>query len=111
VFGDLTLDKQARETSGVGLSLRGQAYARTRLSTNASLLGKAAGSADLYSAAEFNDVAASLSAGPELAFGAARVSAELGALWRWYGNAAYSRNGYLGVNFLRPIGRKSQLRA
>jgi hypothetical protein len=111
VFGDLTLDRDARETSGVGLSLRGQAYARVRLSSKASLLGKAAGSADLYRATQFNDVAGGFSAGPELAFGAARLNAELGAIWRWHGNATYSRIGYLGVNYLRPIDRKSQLRA
>jgi hypothetical protein len=111
VFGDLTLDREARETSGVGLALRGQAYARARVSANANLLGKVAGSVDLYRATKFNDVAIALSAGPELAVGAARWSAELGGVWRWLGDRPLSTTAYVGVGYLRPIGRRSQLRA
>ena len=111
IFGDLTLDRDARETSGVGLALRGQAYWRARLSRRVNLLTKIAGSADLYRAKQFNDVAAGLSAGPELAIGAARLGVELGALSRWRGHEPFSRTLYVGANFLRPIDRRSQLRA
>ena len=111
VFGDLTLDREARQVSGVGLAVRGQAYVRRRIGANANLLGKIATSADLYRATKFNDVALSLSAAPELSIGTARLSPELGAIWRWHGNEPFSRTTYLGVGYLRLIDRRSQLRA
>ena len=111
VFGDLTLDREARETSGVGVALRGQVYGRARVSGKTSLLGKIAGSADLYRATKFNDVAIGISAGPELTIGAARLNTEIGGIWRRHGNRLLSATGYLGLVFMRPIGRRSQLRA
>jgi tetratricopeptide (TPR) repeat protein len=111
IFGDLELDRDARETSGVGLALRGQAYWRARLGPRANMLAKIAGSADLYRERQFNDVAAGVSAGPELAIGAARLGAELGAISRWRGHEPFSRTFYVGANVLRPLDRRSQLRA
>ena len=110
IFGDLTLDRDARETSGVGLALRGQAYWRAGLGRKLNLLAKIAGSADLHRAKRFNDVATGVSAGPELALGAARLSAELGTIWRWRGQEPVSRTLYAGANYLRPLDRRSQLR-
>ena len=111
IFGDLTLDREARERSGVGLALRGQAYWRVRLAPRVNVLAKIAGSADLYRPSQFNDVATGISAGPEIALGAARLSMETGAIWRWRGQDPFSRTMYAGANYLRPLDRKSQLRA
>jgi tetratricopeptide (TPR) repeat protein len=111
VLGDFALDQDARQRSGVGLALRGQAYARIALDKQVNMLARVSSSADLYRASEFNDVALAASLGPELRAGADRISFEAGGLWRWYGGAAYSRAATLGLSYFHPMGRKSQLRA
>jgi tetratricopeptide (TPR) repeat protein len=111
VFGDFTLDPDARQTSGVGLAVRGQAHRRQRLSDSANLLARIAGSADLYRPTQYNDVVIGLSAGPELAVGAGRLNGEIGAIMRWYGNDPLSRTAYLSATYLHPIDRRSQVRA
>lgn len=110
IIGDFELDEESRQRSGLGLALRSQGYARISLSSKVNLLGRISGSADLYRANEFNDVALALGAGPELRNGTDRLSFEVGGLWRWYGGVAYSRAATIGVNYFHPLGRKAQLR-
>lgn len=110
VIGDFILDEQARQKSGVGAALRGQVYARIRLSETAGLLGRVSGTADLYRESDFNDRALALSAGPELRLGRDRLSAEASRTWRWFGGELFLRSTTLGLTYLRPLGRRSQLR-
>lgn len=110
VLGDFVLNEDARQRSGVGLALRGQTYARLPLSEKANLLGRISGSADLYRHKAFNDLAVAVSAGPELRLGADRLSLELGGLWRWYGGRPYSRAATIGLSYIHPLDRQSQLR-
>jgi hypothetical protein len=110
VIGDFVLDEDAREQSGVGLSLRGQAYARLPLGPKANLIGRVSGAADIYRNGDFNDIALAVSAGPELQLGADRLALEPGVLWRRYGGSAYSRSATLGLTYYHAIGRRSQLR-
>ncbi len=110
VLGDFELDEDATQRSGVGLALRGQGYARIALSGNVNVLGRVSGSADLYRAKEFNDLALAVGVGPELRSGADRLSLEVGSLWRWFGGVSYSRATTISANYLHPLGRKSQLR-
>ncbi len=111
VLGDFTLDENAKERSGVGISLRGQTYARLPLSVSANVLARASGSADIYGRQKFNDFALAFTTGPEFNFGADRLSIEAGGLWRWFGGSAYSQSETIGVNFSRSLGRTAQLRA
>lgn len=110
ILGDFELDEDARQRSGVGLAIRGQGYARFLLSGNVNLLGRVSGSADLYRASEFNDLALAVGVGPELRSGADRLSLEIGSLWRWFGGVSYSRAKTISANYFHPLGRKSQLR-
>lgn len=110
VIGDFVVDEDARERSGVGVALRGQTYARLPLGGKANLLGRISGSADLYGAKAFNDIALAASAGPELRLGADRLSLEAGGLWRWYGRRRYSRAATASINYFHPLGRTAQLR-
>lgn len=111
VFGDFVLDDEARQRSGIGLALRGQAYARLPIGASVNLLAKLSGSADLYRAHDFNDIAVAATVGPELRLGADRLSLEGGALWRFFGGRPYSRAVTAEATYLHPLGRKAQLRA
>lgn len=110
VLGDFDLDEDAMKQSGVGLGLRGQAYARIPASTSVNLFGRASGFANLYRKDDFNDLAVAITVGPELQIGADRFSFEAGGLWQWYGGKSYSRSATLGANYFHPLGRSSQLR-
>jgi len=110
VLGDFTLDEDAQERSGVGLAMRGQAYARLALGSKVNLFGRVSGSADLYRVGSFNDIAVSATMGPELRSGADRISLEAGGQWRWYGGPLYSSAATLTLNYAHPLGRTAQLR-
>lgn len=110
VIGEFELDEDSRQRSGLGLTLRGQGYVRRPLSGAMNMLGRISGSADLYRASEFNDLALAISAGPELRSGADRLSLEAGLLWRWYGGAPFSRASTINANYFHPLGRKAQMR-
>lgn len=111
VVGDFELDEDSRRRSGVGAALRLQAFARTPLSDQTSLLVRMEGSADLYRETSFNDVALTLLAGPEFRLGSHRLNIEAGPQMRWYGGQPYARNISLAATWLAPIGRTSQLRS
>jgi tetratricopeptide (TPR) repeat protein len=111
VLGDFTLDSDAKQRSGVGLAIGGQAYGRARLSDETNLLVRLSGKGDLYRQDAFNDIGLSVAAGPELRFGRSRVSADASMTWRWFGGTPYSRTASAAVNFLHPLGRTAQLRA
>ncbi|WP_235927555.1 porin family protein [Sandarakinorhabdus rubra] len=110
VIGDFELDPDAQQQSGIGLAFRGQAYGRFPISKGTNLFARMSGSANLYRASNFNDVAISATIGPELRLGADRLSLETGGLWRWFGGRAFSRAATLEFNYFHPLGRKAQLR-
>jgi len=111
VLGEVALDENAQQRGGVGLALRGQAYARLRVGERVNLFGRISNSADVYRDSMFNDVRLAATAGPELRSGADRFSAEAGMIWRWYGGRLYSRAPTLSLNYSHPLGRTAQLRA
>ena len=110
VLGDFLLDDDAKQRSGLGLALRGQAYARFPIANSINLFGRISGSADLYRDTAFNDIALAPTLGPEIRSGADRISFEFGGLWRWFGGRAYSSAATTSLNYFHPLGRKAQLR-
>lgn len=110
VLGDFTLNEDAKQRSGIGAAIRGQAYGRLRLADDVNLLVRASAAGDFYKQEVFNDMSLGVTAGPELRLGRARATAELGLTRRWFGGDAYSTTGTMALNYLRPLGR-SQLRA
>ncbi len=111
VLGDFTLGEDARQRSGVGAALRGQAYARLPLGETANLLARVSGRSDLYREKAYNDVALDIAVGPELRLGRDRLAAEAGATWRRFGGETYSTTANLALNYLHPLDPQSQLRA
>lgn len=110
VLGDFAIDEESKAKSGLGLSLRGQAFRRLPLAGDSNLLLRAGASADLYGKPRFNDIAFDIAAGPELELGRNRVTAEVGASQRWFGQKPLVRSVRLAASLARPLGRRSQIR-
>lgn len=110
VIGDFTLDDAAKARSGVGLTMRGQAYARLPLSGKANLLARVSGSADIYRNHEFDDYILGLQLGPELNSGADRIALSAGPSWRWYGTDPFTFAWSGNVSWQHPFGKRTQLR-
>ena len=111
VLGDFEIDQASKAKSGVGLSVRGQAYRRFALgNSDHSLLVRASAYGDLYARTSFNDIAADLAAGPELRIGRNQINLEIGATQRWFGQKPFIRSLRVGATLARPLGSRMQLR-
>lgn len=110
IIGDFTLDENARAKSGIGLDLKGQAWARRRISDKASLVARISGSADIYGESTFDDMIVALQAGPELRSGRDRITVLAGPAWRWYGMQPYTATISAAATWQHPLGKRDQLR-
>ena len=110
VLGDFEIDEDGKAKSGTGLSVSGQAYRRFSMSSNANLLFRASGFANLYRRSRFNELVADLAGGPELRFGHDQLQMEVGATQRWFGQKPYSRAARVAGTFSHPIGTRTLLR-
>ncbi len=110
VIGDFTLDQNAKAQSGIGLQLRGQAFARQGIDKKSRLLVQVSGQGDLYRESLFNDVIVAVQAGPEIISGSDRFNINGQASWRWFGGSPYSRTLGFGGTWQHPLGPKAQLR-
>jgi outer membrane protein len=110
VIGDFVLDRDAQAKSGLGLDVRGQAYFREGLEPNTDLLVSASAGGSLYRDAQFNDVTASLQAGPQYASGRDRITLSAGPTWRWYGKRLYTLSYGANASYQHPTGKRSQVR-
>ena len=111
VVAPLTLSRDARATSGVGVSLSAQAFARGDLGDGITLLSRASARADLYGKGRFNDIVLTLASGPEFRAGAARIRPAAIAQRRWFGGDLYSESYGGSLNVLKPLNRVSQVEA
>ncbi len=111
IFGDFDIDHASKARSGLGLSLRGQAFRRFALRNgDTSFLARVSGFGDLYGKSDFNDVALDFAAGPELRVGRNQLNLEVGVTQRWYGQKPFSRSARAAVTWIRPLGSRTQLR-
>lgn len=111
VVAPLTLSRDARATSGIGVSFSGQGFARADLAAGLTLLSRASARADLYGKSRFNDVVATLASGPEFRIGGARLRPAAIAQRRWFGGDLYSKSYGGSLNLLKPLSRVSQVEA
>ena len=110
IIGDFDLSEDAQAQSGIGVSLRGQAYARLPMGGKTDLLLRGSASADLYEKSRFDDISASLQAGPQWSWGRDRFSLSGAASWRWYGLDPYSFSWGATGNWQHPLSGRTQLR-
>ena len=110
VIGDFDLSEDAQAKSGIGLSLKGQGYARVPLSTRTDLLLRLNAAGDLYRESRFDDAALAVQAGPQFLSGRDRLAVSLTAGRRWYGLDPYTWFYGLSGNWEHPIGNRTQLR-
>ena len=111
VIAPLTLSKDARQRSGLGLEGGAQAFARLALAPDLDLTPRISGSADLYRDHEFDDMSGSAMLGLEWRLGRDRVSPSAGETWRWYGGALYASTPTATLGWIHPIGSRAQLEA
>jgi tetratricopeptide (TPR) repeat protein len=109
IIAPLTLDRDARARSGVGVKLGGQGYARLPVAPEVNLLGRASASASLYGEHQFDDVSGSLAIGPELNFRHDRLQPAVTATRRYYGGAFYAQTEGGSVNWMHLVGRRGQI--
>lgn len=111
IIAPLDLSQDARQRSGIGLTLGGQAFARIRLNDGLALFPRVSGQGLLYREKQFNDVSGSLGLGLEIASGKDRIRPSAGATWRMYGGDLYARTQSASVNWLHPVGSRAQIDA
>ncbi|WP_417618319.1 surface lipoprotein assembly modifier [Parasphingorhabdus sp.] len=104
---DLSEDAQAK--SGIGLSLKGQAYARAGIDKRSSLLVRLSADGDLYQEGQFNDISLGLQAGPEMRSGKDRIRPSAGYSYRWYGGTPYADTISAAINIQHPMGNRAQM--
>ncbi len=110
IIGEFTLDEDAQARSGVGLSVRGQAFRRFPLGEKARMVVRVSGDADLYRDREFSDVLAAFQAGPEFALGRDRLSLSAAVSHRWFGFEPYLLNYGLTGSWRHPLSRGKQIK-
>lgn len=109
VVAPLTLDRDARATSGIGFSGSVQGFARAKITDDVELLSRASARADLYGKSRFNDIVLTLASGPEIRVSGARVRPAAIAQRRWFGGDLYSQSFGGSLNVLKPLDRVSQI--
>jgi tetratricopeptide (TPR) repeat protein len=108
VVAPLTLSRDARARTGLGLDFAGQGYARLPVGDRLWLVPHVATRGDIYRQDRFNDVSASALLGIEWDVGRDRVSPSIGQTWRWYGGPLYARTQTATVDWLHPAGPRAQ---
>jgi hypothetical protein len=110
ILGDFILSDDARESSGIGLSLKQQAYWRPRLNETTALLARLSASENLYRNDDFNDLSATVQVGPEFRVGSQSVSVAGVYGRRWFGGSELSRSSGVTTNYATPIDTVTMLR-
>lgn len=111
IIAPLTLSDDARARSGIGLKVGGQVFARAPISPKLTLLPRVSTNGNLYKASQFNDVSASALVGLQWQGARDRITPSLGLTRRWYGKQLYARTQAVNVDWIRAVGRSTQVSA
>ena len=105
----ISLSSEAQAHSGVGATIGSQVFWRPAINPDTNLLFTASASATLYRQSAFNDISLSVAAGPELLRGRSRYRPAAVYVRRWFGNQRYGDSRGATLNWLRQLGRVSQV--
>lgn len=111
VIAPLLLDREARETSGVGLRWRASGFAKQPVTDRLSAIVRATGAADLYRGGAANDISATGLAGVEWRGPRDQLGLTYGIGRRWYGGQAFADTYPLTGEWLHQIDRVTQVTA
>ena len=111
IIAPFELSKDARARSGIGVKLAGQGYVRLPVAKHVRWTLRASGQSYLYRQGQFNDVTGALETGVEIDRGRSRFQPLVGRTYRYYGGKRYAVTDVGSVNWLRSIGRRSQIDA
>lgn len=107
----LSVSRDGRAASGIGLSLGAQSFARLPVTASMGLLMEIAGAASLYRSGRYDDIASTLSIGPEIQGDHVRIRPAVVVGRRYFdGDRLYDQTG-LAIEIRRGIGRTAQLSA
>ena len=109
IIAPLTLSRDARARSGLGIATSGQTFARIGIAPRLSLLPRVSESGEIYRDSDFDDISASALVGLEYVAGSDRWTPSLGETWRWYGGKSYARTNNASLAWLHPAGRTTQI--
>lgn len=109
VIAPLTLSRDARARSGLGIKGSGQLYVRANLGKDLTLVPRVSGLSTLYRASQFNDISGSVQLGLEWRVKSDRFTPSAGYTWRWYGGDLYARTQSFSVDWLHPAGKRAQI--
>lgn len=110
VIGDFEISEDGKARSGTGLAISAQTYRRLPLADEVSLLIRGSGFANLYRQSRFNDVAADVAVGPEIARKRDRIQLEIGATQRWFGQKPFLRSARVAATVSHQLGSRTMLR-
>lgn len=111
VIGDFGLGDDARETSGIGLAVKSEAFYRARLSEKVALLTQVGISGNFYRSGRFNDMVAIASTGPEFPLKGGQANFSAGVQRRWFGGDLYTDAVTANLDWQRAAGPRAQVRA
>lgn len=109
IIAPLTLSRDARARSGLGIKGSGQLYIRGNLGKDLTLVPRVSGLGTLYRAGQFNDISGSAQLGLEWRVKSDRFTPSAGYTWRWYGGDLYARTQSFSVDWLHPAGKRAQI--
>lgn len=109
-LGDLPLSIDARQHSGLGANLRGQAYAKMMLTPHMRLLGQLSGAVTVYRDSAFDDFSLAPRVGPEVDLGNDRLTVLVGPVWRWYAARPYTASLLATATWQHRLSPRAQLR-
>ena len=108
IIAPFQLDPNARQQSGVGLAIGGQAFMRNAIGST-DLQSRAGFHADFFDKARFNDVELAIDVGPELATSLGQIRPALLHERRWYGGDPYSAGFGASINWVATVDARTQL--
>ncbi len=109
IIAPLQLSEDAQAQSGLGLKLAGQGFVRLPVNDRLRWTLRGSGQGFLYRQDQFNDVSLQLETGLEYTSGKSRLQPSLGRSHRWFGGRPFTITNSASLNWLRTLGRRSQL--
>jgi len=111
IIAPLTLSRDARARSGIGLKSVAGVFMRLPLTDDVSLLPRVSGVASTYRNSTFDDSSLSALIGLEWRRGRDRLTPSAGLSWRRFGNRPYAHTETATLDWLHPVGSRVQLLA